>query len=73
VESNIITTKTAILDIDKSSAKLINKKITYKICKDTELEGFKYKYDYLKDKKKAQFIFCGSEDKVEEYINIIED
>lgn len=64
-------TKTIILRMDQKEALELSRKIEAEICKDKELHGFKYKYDYLKEDGRASFSLSGSEEDVREYSKLL--
>lgn len=64
-------TNSITLQIDKKEALALSRRIEEKICKDIEIKGFHYEYEYIKEERSARFILIGSEDKVKEYSEII--
>lgn len=64
-------TKSITLKIDKKEAMALSRKIEEKICKDIELKGFHYEYEYIKEEGGARFILIGSEEIVREYSELL--
>lgn len=64
-------TNTIKLQIGMKEAMVLSRKIEEKICKDSELKGFHYEYNYLKEEDSAQFILSGSEEKVRAYSELL--
>lgn len=64
-------TSTITLNIGRSEALALSRKIENKICKDSELSGFHYNYNYLKENNIAQFTLSGSEEQIREYSELL--